>query len=57
NYLNGTIEVLTSTDGLQMNKQNCLAFDSSGYIWVGSELGLALVSRDFNDIQIYPVEC
>ncbi|GAJ12761.1 unnamed protein product, partial [marine sediment metagenome] len=29
NYLNGTIDVLTSTDGLQMNKQNCLAFDSS----------------------------
>ena len=57
NYLNGTIEVLTSTDGLQMNKQNCLAFDSSEYIWVGNELGLALVSRDFNDIQIYPVEC
>ena len=56
NYLNGTFKVLTNTDGLQTNRQSCLALDSSEYIWVGNEFGLALVSQDFSNIYIYPDE-
>jgi hypothetical protein len=49
-------QVLTNTDGLQLNRQHCLALDSTGFIWVGNELGLALVDNDFNEIWIYPAE-
>jgi hypothetical protein len=48
--------VLTNTDGLQMNRQRCLGLDSSGYLWVGNELGLAQVDDMFSAIQIYPIE-
>jgi len=47
---------LTNTDGLQMNRQRCLGLDSSGYLWVGNELGLAQVDDMFSAIQIYPIE-
>lgn len=49
-------QVLTNSDGLQMNRQSCLGLDSTGFLWVGNELGLALVDSDFMDIQIYPSE-
>jgi hypothetical protein len=57
NYLQDTFRVLNNTDGLQMNKQNCLGLDSTGYIWVGNQLGLALVDKDFSSVQTYPIEC
>lgn len=48
--------VLTNTDGLQMNRQRCLGLDSSGYLWVGNELGLAQIDDMFSAIQIYPIQ-
>jgi hypothetical protein len=52
----GDFQVLTNTDGLQINRQQCLAFDSSGYLWAGNELGLALIDPDLSEVQIYPSE-
>ena len=49
-----SFRVLTNTDGLQMNRQRCLGLDSSGYLWVGNELGLAQIDPDFQSIMIYP---
>ncbi len=49
-----SFRVLTNTDGLQMNRQCCLGLDSSGYLWVGNELGLAQIDPDFQSIMIYP---
>ncbi len=49
-----SFRVLTNTDGLQMNRQCCLGLDSSGYLWVGNELGLAQIDPGFQSIMIYP---
>ena len=49
-------QVLTNTDGLQQNRQKCLGLDSTGFIWVGNELGLALVNNNFSEVWIYPAE-
>ena len=57
NRLTGDFRALTNTDGLQLNTQSAVALDSSGHIWVGNELGLALVEDDLSSIHIYPVEC
>jgi ligand-binding sensor domain-containing protein len=57
NRITGDFTSLTNTDGLQLNKQNAVAVDSSGHIWIGNELGLALVNKDLGSISIYPVEC
>ncbi len=57
NRFSGSFAALTNTDGLQLNKQNAVSLDSSGHIWVGNELGLALVNRDLSSVSIYPVEC
>jgi len=55
-YLKCVFQVLTNTDGLQKNQQNCIALDSSGHIWVGNDFGLAQIDKDFDDVQTYPVE-
>ena len=57
NTLSNNYTTLTNTDGLQQNQQNCVGLDSSGHIWTGNQLGLALIERDFSRIHIYPVEC
>jgi hypothetical protein len=57
NRITNDFHSLTNTDGLQLNKQNAVALDSSGHIWVGNELGLVLVDKDFSSIYVYPVEC
>jgi len=57
NYLNNRFRVLTNTDGLPVNRQNCIALDSSGYVWVGSEMGLAQIDPTFNTLRMYPMEC
>ena len=57
NRLANDFRALTNTDGLQQNTQNAVALDSSGHIWVGNELGLALIENDLSSINIYPVEC
>ncbi len=49
--------VLTSLDGFRVNRQNCVALDSTGYIWSGSELGLAQVDTAFDAIRNYPIDC
>jgi hypothetical protein len=49
-------KVLTNTDGLQLNQQKCLGLDSSGFIWVGNKMGLALVDNNLNQVMIYPPE-
>ena len=54
NTQTSSFRVLTNTDGLQMNRQRCLGLDSSGYLWVGNELGLAQIDPDFQSIMIYP---
>ena len=56
NYISDTFEVLTNVDGLQLNKQWCLGLDSSGYVWIGNDLGLALIDQNFSSIQVYPIE-
>ncbi|UCD05425.1 MAG: T9SS type A sorting domain-containing protein [candidate division WOR-3 bacterium] len=57
NRLTEAFNVLTNTDGLQKNEQSCVGMDSSGNIWVGNTLGLALVESDLSNISIYPIEC
>ncbi|MCX7995416.1 MAG: hypothetical protein N3A65_06570, partial [candidate division WOR-3 bacterium] len=57
NYLSGKFKVLTNTDGLTMNRQNCIALDSSGNIWAGSNNGLAQIDSSFSQVRIYPIEC
>ncbi len=54
-YKRDKFVVLTNSDGLQKNRQNCIALDSSGFVWAGNELGLAQMDRDFNQIKIYPL--
>lgn len=56
NQSNGFM-ALTNTDGLQKNVQNSVSLDSSGHVWIGNDLGLALVENDFSSIHVYPVEC
>jgi len=48
--------VLTNSDGLATNRQICCALDSTGYIWCGNEMGLALVDPSFSIVYQYPVE-
>ncbi|OGC43456.1 hypothetical protein A2Y85_07850 [candidate division WOR-3 bacterium RBG_13_43_14] len=55
--LDQNFEVITNTDGLLTNCQKCLAIDSSGYIWSGSDVGLSLVSSDWSRIAVYPSDC
>ncbi len=57
NTLTDDFAVLTNTDGLQKNTQNCVALDSSGHIWAGNDLGLVLIENDLDTIHVYPVEC
>ncbi|MBE0431967.1 T9SS type A sorting domain-containing protein [candidate division WOR-3 bacterium] len=57
NTITGEFAVLTNTDGLQTNAQNCVGLDSSGSIWTGSDLGLALIASDLSAVHLYPVEC
>jgi len=57
NTLTSNFRVLTNTDGLQKNGQNCVGIDSSGDIWAGNDLGLVLIENDLNSIHVYPVEC
>lgn len=56
NHGRGTFDVLTNTDGLQMNGQTSVCLDSSAFIWVGNDAGLALVDTDFTTVYIYPSE-
>jgi len=57
NYLNNTFKVLTNTDGLRINRQQCIAIDSSKNIWAGSNNGIVQIDKSFNKIQVYPLEC
>lgn len=57
NTTTGEFTVLTNTDGLQKNLQNCVALDSSGSVWIGNDLGLALIENGLGPIKRYPVEC
>jgi hypothetical protein len=57
NYFTKEFLVLSNSDGLQTNRQNCVGLDSTGCIWVGNELGLAQADHNFRNVQIYPVEC
>ena len=52
-----TFQVITNTDGLPMNRQNCLDVDDNGYIWAGCELGLSVVNTNFEKVRTYPIEC
>jgi hypothetical protein len=54
-YMDDAFSVLTNTDGLQLNRQNCLGIDGSGYIWVGNSSGIAVIDSGFNTIQINPI--
>jgi ligand-binding sensor domain-containing protein len=57
NKMTSEFSVLTNTDGLQKNEQTCVGLDSTGHIWVGNSLGLALIDKESNEIHVYPVEC
>ena len=57
NAMTHGFSVLTNTDGLQKNEQTCVGLDSTGNIWVGNSLGLALVDNESSEIHVYPVEC
>ena len=57
NSVTDVFSVLTNADGLQKNEQSCVGLDSSGHIWTGNTLGLALVGSDLSNIRIYPIEC
>lgn len=54
NFLSGSFNTLTNTDGLQINRQSCIALDSADFIWVGNEKGLAQIDKGFKYIQSYP---
>ncbi len=54
NYSNGSLRVLTNTDGLQINRQSSICLDSSGYIWAGNAMGLTIIKQDFSSLQIGP---
>ncbi|UCG91577.1 MAG: T9SS type A sorting domain-containing protein [candidate division WOR-3 bacterium] len=55
-YVDDSFYVLGDIDGLQLSRQQCLGLDSSGYVWIGNDRGLALIDADFGRIQIYPSE-
>ncbi|MEO0205754.1 MAG: T9SS type A sorting domain-containing protein [candidate division WOR-3 bacterium] len=57
NYLNNTYRILTNTDGLPVNRQKCIALDSAGNLWAGSNAGLIQINQAFNHVQSYPLEC
>lgn len=57
NYLTGGFRVLTDTDGLTINRQNCIALDSAGNIWAGSNNGLVQIDQSFSQVRVYPLEC
>jgi hypothetical protein len=48
--------ILTSTDGLRVNRQRCIAIDSSQYIWTGSDFGLSVVDDELVAVSVYPSE-
>ncbi len=49
--------VLTDADGLPMNRLNCVGIDSSGYVWAGTEAGIALADPAMQNILTYPLDC
>jgi hypothetical protein len=55
-YENSLYSVLTNTEGLQLNRQQCVGLDSSGYVWIGNELGLTLIDPDFQQVYRYPAD-
>lgn len=57
NYLRNTFQVFTNTDGLPMNRQNCIAMDSAGNIWAGCDAGLIQLNPVSGNIHLYPLEC
>jgi hypothetical protein len=57
NAMSGVFHVLTSLDGFRVNRQSCVALDSAGFVWSGSELGLAQVDTAFDAIRNYPIDC
>ncbi len=57
NYLRNTFQVFTNTDGLPMNRQNCIAMDSAGNIWAGCDAGLIQLNPVSKNIHLYPLEC
>ncbi|UCG30126.1 MAG: T9SS type A sorting domain-containing protein [candidate division WOR-3 bacterium] len=57
NRLTDVFTTVTNTDGLQKNEQSCVGVDSSGHIWTGNSLGLALVESDLRNTLTYPIEC
>lgn len=54
NLNTGAEQCLTCTAGLGLNRQTCVACDSSGYLWVGNETGLYLVDTSFSTVLQYP---
>ncbi|MGQ9535034.1 MAG: T9SS type A sorting domain-containing protein [bacterium] len=56
NYLKDTFLVLTNSDGLPLNRQKCIALDSAGNLWAGSDAGLVQIDPAFRTIQKYPLE-
>ncbi len=54
NYLSGSFNILTNVDGLEINSQTSIGIDSSGYLWVGSSVGLAVIEPDLSSIHAYP---
>lgn len=55
-YQAGTGRVLTSRDGLRINRQRCLAPDAGGGVWVGNDEGLAFIDAGFTAATNYPVD-
>lgn len=53
-YLNSSFRILTNVDGLGKNSQTSIGIESSGYLWVGSSVGLAVIEPDLSSIHIYP---
>lgn len=56
NYLRNSFQIFTNTDGLPMNRQNCIAMDSAGNIWAGCDAGLIQLNPVSGNIHLYPLE-
>uniref|UniRef100_A0A7V3RIS6 T9SS type A sorting domain-containing protein n=1 Tax=candidate division WOR-3 bacterium TaxID=2052148 RepID=A0A7V3RIS6_UNCW3 len=56
NYHKDIFSTITSTEGLTINRQKCIAIDSGGNIWVGSNGGLAQIDKSFSQVHIYPLD-
>jgi hypothetical protein len=54
NILRNTYDVITSADGLMCNRNTSCSLDSTGFIWSGCDLGLAVVSSDLATVANYP---